>query len=341
MPSVAESGPVASQLAAALRAGVRTISENQQVSFQPYIRQVLPVDGYVFWLNANLLTASQLAAVGLTSGAPVVVSGAVHFATAGEMREDEDIAIHKMIFTSTDYIAALAEAAPTVLYIATWQYPGDGYSFKFSFSSRGSFFLQSGLRHYAGDAVYPVFDAQIIDAITDFNERQVVSNSLPFWLGLGNAAAIPQPGMQVTISLPLFPSFAIPDNLPAPYGAVHIAPENTEPLQPVPYRDAQNNRWQLARDEVNVTLYGLRNDEAADFVDMALDAMLIGGAVGLMDGPIIRDEKRTQTELSALAMKKTVDFGVSYYQQSMRDIAIQLIKSAVPAYTISSIPIAA
>lgn len=335
MTSVTEAAEFASQLAAALKSGVQAISRGQTMSFQAYVRTVLPVDGYVFWINASLLSASQLAAAGLTSAAPVSVIGSLHFVTDGTMHEDENIAVHKMIFTATEEIAALAEIAPTVLYLATWTSP-QGHSFPFSFSRRDSFYQQSGLNHYIGDAVYPAFRAQLIDTLNGFDQRPVVSNSLPAWLALSNAQALPLPTLPINISIPLYPSFAVPDNLAPPYGVVHIVPEGTRALQPVPYRAANGSRWQLCADRVRVTLYGLRSDDALTFADMVLDYSLTTGTFGIMNGPAVRDEKRTQQELAAIAMKKTVEFEVSYYQSAMRQIALLTIQSAIPSFTVGS-----
>jgi hypothetical protein len=56
--------PNPSQIHDALAAGVDVLSGQQTVSFVPYVRTVLPIDGYVFWLNAALLSADQLSQVG-------------------------------------------------------------------------------------------------------------------------------------------------------------------------------------------------------------------------------------------------------------------------------------
>ena len=42
----------------------------------------------------------------------------------------------------------------------------------------------------------------------------------------------------------------------------------------------------------------------------------------------MRDQKREQAELGILAMKKTINFKVSYLQQSMPDVARVLIEKA-------------
>ena len=51
-----------------------------------------------------------------------------------------------------------------------------------------------------------------------------------------------------------------------------------------------------------------------------------------MNMPVVRDEKRIQSELNAIAQKKSLTFEVSYYQNRMNDIARQLILSAVPSF---------
>ena len=60
-----------------------------------------------------------------------------------------------------------------------------------------------------------------------------------------------------------------------------------------------------------------------------------------MNMPIMRDEKRGQMELQAIAMKKTIEIDVSYYQARINDIARQLIESCIVQYTVSPYPTAA
>jgi hypothetical protein len=45
-----------------------------------------------------------------------------------------------------------------------------------------------------------------------------------------------------------------------------------------------------------------------------------------MTSGAIRDEKRTQPELGILAMKKTIEFDVSYYQARANNVARQLLQ---------------
>ena len=58
-------------------------------------------------------------------------------------------------------------------------------------------------------------------------------------------------------------------------------------------------------------------------------------SIGIMNMPIVRDEKRPQSELQVIAMKKTIEFDVSYYQTRINDIARQLIESCIVEYSVA------
>jgi hypothetical protein len=53
----------------------------------------------------------------------------------------------------------------------------------------------------------------------------------------------------------------------------------------------------------------------------------------------VRDEKRTQAELGILAMKKTVEYQVSYYQNRVNTAARQLLNHVSVTYFAQSLPI--
>ncbi|HDY3908742.1 TPA: hypothetical protein RPD80_004851, partial [Salmonella enterica] len=53
--------------------------------------------------------------------------------------------------------------------------------------------------------------------------------------------------------------------------------------------------------------------------------------MGVMNIPVIQDERVTQNELNIIAMRKKVKFKVNYYQQRMRNVARRLITSAIPS----------
>lgn len=46
---------------------------------------------------------------------------------------------------------------------------------------------------------------------------------------------------------------------------------------------------------------------------------------------MVQDERVTQNELNIIAMRKKIKFRVNYYQQRMRNVARQLITSAIPS----------
>ena len=128
--------------------------------------------------------------------------------------------------------------------------------------------------------------------------------------------------------MPVYPAFLSPLNLQPPYATVDII--NTEPLQAYPYIDIKSNHWQLVKDTVKVVMYGLRNFNAMDFVDYVLNYSL-NDSMGIMNMPIVKDEKKNQVELGIIAQKKSIEFQVSYYQSRILDIAKQLITSTIVA----------
>lgn len=319
------SGDQASPVHDALAAGVDMLSGTQQVSFVPYVRTILPLDGYVFWLSSAIASPQQLAKSGIPSADPVLVIGSLHYASQGSQQEDETIVVRSVDFTSESEIDAFAEVAPDVMYVGTWATKFG--SFKFTFSRRNSYYRQADLHHYIGDAIYPVFEAQLIDNLASFDQRQVVSNSLPIWLSMFSENT---PFVSfMSISIPLYPSLLVADDLVPPYASVHIGPDDTRPLQSIPWRGPTSSHFQLCADRVRLTLYGLGNDDAMTFLDYILDYSENTGLIGLMNMPIARDGKRAQIELTALAKQKIIEFEVSYQQQSAREIARQLIELAV------------
>lgn len=335
MTTLAEQlGQADTQIHDALALGVETLGQSQQVSFVPYVRTVLPLDGYVFWLRASLLTPAQQAAHGLSSADPIAVDNcSLHYASIGHMVEDETIAVRRVDLTSPTQITAFAEIAPDVLWVASWTTPLG--TFRFTFGQRSTFYQQASIWHYVGDAVYPVFETQLIDDVSAFDQRQVVSNSLPLWLAMVLGVPFPSP---ITTSLTLYPSYLVPDNLTPPYGVVHVYPETTTAYTAAPVWDATWGRSQLCRERVRLTLYGLRNDDVMNFVDYALQYSILTSAFGVLNMPVVRDDHRTQVELTALAMRKTVDFEVSYLQSSARDLARQVIKTVVASWVVSEDP---
>lgn len=333
------------QLHAALAAGTAVLSGDQTVSFTPYCRTILPADGWAFWLNASLLSAVQLAQHGLQSADPVAVPGSLHYASTGVQEEDQSIVIRKVDFTAMGPIGALAEAQPSVLWVATWDVKalssGDASaivgSFRFAVSARSAYYEEAGVRHLIGDAIFPVFEQELIDSLEDFDlTSRVVSNSLPIWLQLlgGNP---PFPAL-VTSNVPAFPAWLVPANQTPPYMAVEIYPDQ-QPLQLAPWIDPNTGtHWDLTAERVKFTLYGLRNRQALDFIDYLYQCADLTDRFGMMERPVLRDDHRTQVELAVLAQKKTVELKISYFQHVSREVAVQLITTVVPSFTFGKGP---
>ena len=308
MATIAESSNQ-DQLAASLADGVNTLSLNQTITFTQYTRQVLPLDGWIFWMK---------------TGQTITASGSLHYSTDQEQREDETIGINSVIFTTMQPINDLNAVSPNTLYI------GEIDSIRFSFNRRGNFYKQANVFHYQGDAIYPAMESQIIDdpATLDLTDI-VVSNSLPFWLAIPNTTVFGR----ITPSYQVYPSFLVPNDILPPYIVAHVNPDDTLALQSAPEFDANNSHYQLTRDKVKLTFYGLRNAEILDFQDYIFQYTLNTGNLGIMNIPIVRDEKRTQSELSVIGMKKFIEFEVNYYQSRINVIAQQAITSALISFT--------
>jgi hypothetical protein len=85
---------------------------------------------------------------------------------------------------------------------------------------------------------------------------------------------------------------------------------------------------QLAKDRVRLTLYGLTNQQAIQFYASLIDYSLNTDNFGFGNSPVLKDAKRTQSELSVIAMKKTLDIDAWYFQTTSDAIARRLILSA-------------
>ena len=322
MASAVEAATAKPQLGAGLAQGVETLSGNEQVTFTLYVKLVLPLDGYVFWVNAALLTDSALYNASqynkllynnYPEGVPsrqLVASGSFHFSSDVQMLEDRQTVFNHTTFTSLVEIADFNLINPQFQYIATYQ------GMRFAFNRRENFYKQADLYHYRGDALYSVMTTQIIDSMTGFDTQSViVSNSLPIWLALNQF-------------FPMYPSYLVDQNIVPPYAAIDINPSLTTALQDFPLLDPNSNPFQLVKDTVKITMYGIRNHEALNFVQYILDYSRNTDNIGLMNMPVMQDEKMTQSELGIMAQKKTITFEVSYYQSTVNDIARKLIEHA-------------
>lgn len=306
--------PGTNNMASALAAGLDTIDQKASVTFNLYVKQVLPIDGFIFWLLASQMVSPP-------TGMPLTlqVEGSLHHATVNTQGEDENFSTQRVIFTAKEPVSSLSAMAPDTLYMAQV----DGY--KYAFSSRSNWYKQADLYHYSGDAVYAALADMVIDDIADLDlANRVVSNSMPIWLMFTHAKTA-----SFTNEWPLYPSYLLPDNMVPPYAAVDIDERMTKPIGAGRAYDHAGNRYQLVTDTVEVSFYGVRNDAILDWVDAVVQYGLDNAtSFGVMNSPVPGDMKRTQVEISTIAQKKTVTFQVCYYQTRLEAIAIKYILSA-------------
>lgn len=309
MPSADDFAGAPNPMAGTLAEGVKTISIEQEIGFVKYERKILPLDGYVFWLK----TAEK-----------ITQKGSLHYETDTRQESEEVYTANRVVFTSLDEVNDLNDIDPDEMYI------GEFEGMKFAFSTRGSFYRQAKLFHYIGFAVYPDMLPQLIDNPNQLNPaRVIVSNSLPLWLSLNGKSS-----KEFANPIALFPAFLSPTNQPPPYATVDVRDETTEALMSAPLILKDKSHVQLATERVKVTFWGLRNDQAQTFIDFILQYALDYEPFGIMNSPIIRDEKRTQAELVTLGMKKSAEFVISYYQYAARNVARQLITQASSSFIV-------
>jgi hypothetical protein len=297
---------------AVLDAGVEQLAARENVTFTLHTRVALAPDSSVFWVASS----TTMNAV-----------GSLHYATDRAQDEDQTIGANHVIFTSEVEVTAFNHLAPGTMWIGTW--PSDGSAaLQVVFGQRGGYFSEANLWHYSGYAVYPAMSAQIVATAGDLPTGPIVSNSLPIWLAQNTFA-------------PVYPSFLVPDNLVPPYVVAHIDPNGTEaiggfPLDTWPGVTEPNTgasplhdlpSTQLMRDEVTLTLYGFTNQTAIQYLRALIEYSLTD-AFGWANTPAIRDEKRVQVELAAVAQKKTIHVSANYLQWTADAIARRLILSA-------------
>lgn len=384
---------VTTQQEAVLNAGIDQIAAHQVITFTKYYRVILPLDGYLFWVNANVLAGNSgipnvsllnevtpdqasmpngplpSCAQGAYSGnsaqpgipegntaqfnqpreyrshagtargpGTIKVQGSLHYDIERHQIQDQTYDINKVIFTAESPISDFDEVGPNCMFLGSFENPlaSEG-TIRFSFDRRQNFFQQANKYHYIGDAVYPDLETQIIDDLNGFDTQNViVSNSLPIWLAMNQMAPpYPYPARQ---NIPMYPSFLVPDGINPPYGVVHVRPESTQGLAGrSTIRSTDSSHFQLTKETVEITLLGLRNFNALDFVDyVQVMAAQDDAPFGIMNIPTIRDEKRFQNEISAIAMKKTITFDVNYLQTRMRNLAEQFIKKVNIDYIIGA-----
>lgn len=305
MPSLNELQNAKTELNAALSEGLDDLSRYQVVTFTRYIRKVLPLDGFVFWVKASVIDP-------VTDADTVPVKGYLHLTTE-TIQDDEQLYDRNVVtFTAQADIDPFNDIGSDVLYI------GEFFGLQFSFSRRIGLNEPANLYHYTGEAIFPHMRSQIINDADDIDLTDVVvSSSLPVWLALNQY-------------MPMFPAMLSMQNISPPFATVKC--NNTAPVAGAFYLDEQQNQYQLVSEDVTISVTGLRNSAIEDFLRAVQDYTLSESAeMGVMNIPVVQDERVTQNELNIIAMRKTIKFKVNYYQQRMRNVARQLIEISIPS----------
>lgn len=317
-----------SAMAAELAAGVNTLSANQKVTFTLYKKMVLPIDGFLFWINCNLAHPTQ--------GDPpltLTVEGSLHYSTETEQEENASISYNTIVFTALTPCDIFNEINPQYIYLANYK------GIRFGFNSQGKYYQQADLWHYVGVAVTSTIGTQVVDdksQYDDLNDKLIVTNSLPYWLMMAHYS-FGYNGLSCPIKY-IFPSYLVPYNFPPPYASVHI--EDTKTLQPVPIygRPYVGSSSQLVSEIAKITTYGIDNDTIIDFYNFVFQFSEYTSLIGMMNNmPTIRDEKQEAAEIQAIAQKKVIEFKISYLQGKHRIATVtrQLIRHAIVDFAVS------
>ncbi|WP_336240444.1 hypothetical protein [Citrobacter werkmanii] len=274
------------------------------------MKQVLPLDGFVYWVNAAIVNDAEKERLGIVD-LPITrtIPGSLHRQVVSEQSETASRALNNIIFTPLE-ASDNFNTDPNTMYL------GEYAGVQFTFSRMESRYTQAGIFHYRGTAVVSTMKTQIIDRPEDIDTDLILSNSTPIWLSLKKFASV-------------YPSFLSPSNLKPPYIVADV--KNTVALQSAAHYATRN---QHVQDSVRVTLYGFNNARALDFVDYVVNTALEGEEFGITNIPVISDGKYSQTEIHALAKLKYIDFDINYYQATARDIALQLITEAFIKYEV-------
>ena len=311
MPTASEAAGGGAQLQAVLDAGLNELSKNETVTFSQYTRVALAPDASVFWVK----TSTTLTAL-----------GSLHVATDRRQELDEVIGATTAIFSSEQLVSEFVAIAPGTMWIGSWTLGAT--ELLVAFSSRGRFYEEAQIFHYAGMCVYPAMQSQLVANSGDLPTGPIVSNSLPIWLSQ-------------TAFAPCYPSFLAPENIVPPYIVAHVEPSGTEapggfPMLTWPGTTEPDSgasplhdlpSTQLCRDEVDLILYGFTNATAIQYRQSLIDYSWTD-AFGFANNPVIRDEKRTQAEIATIAQKKSIHISAWYLQWTADAIARRLILEA-------------
>lgn len=314
---------ISNGLAGMLKAGVRTISNNQEITFHLYRQYVLPIDGMVYWIR--------------DPDTAITVQGSLHVTNEQQQRPSESYAVNTVIFTSLEVVSRFQDIDPSTLWVCEYD------ELLFAFNRRTMRYKQAELNHYMGVAVLPTMKTQFLDSTAVIPSSKILSNSIPIWLSLTGPLSV-LPGNDDKILM--YPEYLVAENQVPPYVAVEIL--ETSNVEPMPRRaafeviDASGNTTyherysQLKRDRVLLHLYGFDDDRVMTYIDYLMTFFQNQGSVtmGLLDGPLMKDVPILQSEYNIRGQKKTIEFEVSYQTVKALQYAITLIVHAQPNFIV-------
>ena len=278
-----------------LRQGIAQLSSNLHVTFTRYVASILPSDGFKFWVKASLIE-------GETEPFTLSVAGSFHNSINQEQNEEDTPAVTAILFTTQYEIAEMQSVNSSTIWI------GEYLGSRFSFTKRGRYYPEANVYHYYGDAILPRMESQIIDDLADLDINDtIVSNSLPVWL-------------DIDATIDIYPSYLIPTNLPPPYIAVDI--DNTESITAGFTIDNYVNFDRPQKEKVSLTFFGFNRRKAAEFLNTVNQYCMSTDEIGIINTPVVNDEKAPQSDFNVIAQKKKAVFWVNY-RLSVMDLVVR------------------
>lgn len=362
MPSVIEGLGQASQFAGAMDAGLRIIDRNQHVCFTRYQRYVLPADGYVFWVSTGVtlsVAGSLHYSVDVRQNEDETIAlNRITFTTEEPIQEFNTIAPNVL------WIARLEQPyrglTPSPILFA--------FSSRSAYYKQAETHHYVGIAVQPPLLSQLVNNQAQIPTAPIVSNSLPIWIGMPGWIGTfapsGNSLSVipvyPSFAVPTNVGPPYIAAHIPPESttplqaypswdqgvVANPSGSgfgrfafgqggfgtlnyIYGAAEQDSGASPLYDQPAS----QLVQETVRLTFYGLNNQTAIQYVSQILTYCIYtdGATFGITNMPALRDEKRVQTEIVALAMKKSCEVQVSYYQGAADAVARRLILAASAA----------
>lgn len=121
MPSLEELAEQhSSQLSSVLKSAVETISSDQEITFRLYVRQVLPLDGFVYWVNAEIISCDELCRLNIESPTRLKIKGSLHRQVIAIQDESVSKDVNNIIFTPVQQVDDFNVENPDAIYLGEY-----------------------------------------------------------------------------------------------------------------------------------------------------------------------------------------------------------------------------